>query len=49
MVIKKASGVIPLSGRGREELVDPPDLASTMVAACSMFSGKEFGPLGFSH
>jgi hypothetical protein len=33
----------------REELLDPPDLASTTAAACSMFSGKKFGPLGFSH
>jgi hypothetical protein len=32
-----------------EELLDPPDLASMMAAACSMFSRKEFGPLGFSH
>jgi hypothetical protein len=28
--------------------MDPPDLASTTVAACSIFSRKEFGPLGFS-
>jgi hypothetical protein len=31
------------------ELLDPPNLASMMAAACSMFSGKEFRPLGFSH
>jgi hypothetical protein len=28
--------------------MDPPDLASTTAVACSMFSGIEFGPLGFS-
>jgi hypothetical protein len=33
----------------REELLDPPDLASTTTMACSMFSRKKFGPLGFSH
>jgi hypothetical protein len=32
----------------REELLDPPDLASTTVAACSRFRGKLIGPLGFS-
>jgi hypothetical protein len=32
----------------REELLDPLDLASTMVVAYSMFSRKEFKPLGFS-
>jgi hypothetical protein len=32
----------------REELLDPPDLASTTAAACSMFSGKLIGSLGFS-
>jgi hypothetical protein len=32
----------------QKELLDPPDLTSTTVAACSMFSGKEFGHLGFS-
>jgi hypothetical protein len=32
----------------REELLDPPDLASTMAAACSMFRGKLIGCLGFS-
>jgi hypothetical protein len=31
----------------REELLDPPDLASTMAAACSMFQGKLIGSLGF--
>jgi hypothetical protein len=33
----------------REELLDPPDLASTTAMACSMFSGKLIGSLGFSH
>jgi hypothetical protein len=28
--------------------MDPPDLAMTMVVACSMFRGKEIRPLGFS-
>jgi hypothetical protein len=37
MVMKKASG-------GDY----PPYIASTTVAACSMFSRKEFGSLGFS-
>jgi hypothetical protein len=32
----------------REELLDPPDLATAMVAACSMFREKEIRPLGFS-
>jgi hypothetical protein len=33
----------------REELLDPPDLGTTMVvAACSMFRGKVIVPLGFS-
>jgi hypothetical protein len=32
----------------REELLDPPDLASMMAAACSMFQGKAICPLGFS-
>jgi hypothetical protein len=32
----------------REELLDPPDLASMTVVACSMFSRKLIGPLGFS-
>jgi hypothetical protein len=27
--------------------MDPPDLASTMAAACSMFQGKLIGALGF--
>jgi hypothetical protein len=31
-----------------EELLDPPDLATAMAAACSMFRGKEICPLGFS-
>jgi hypothetical protein len=29
--------------------MDPPDLTSTMAAACSIFRGKLIGPLGFSH
>jgi hypothetical protein len=32
----------------REELLDPPDLASMMAAACSRFRGKLIGGLGFS-
>jgi hypothetical protein len=39
--------VIPLSGRVPKELMDPPDLASMMVAAYSMFHGKLSGSLGF--
>jgi hypothetical protein len=49
MVMKKASGGdSPLVGCW-EELLDPPDLASTMAAACSLFSRKLIGSLGFSH
>jgi hypothetical protein len=33
----------------REELLDPPDLATATAAACSMFHEKEIRPLGFSH
>jgi hypothetical protein len=33
----------------REELLDPPDLGTTTVAACSMFCGKVFVSLGFFH
>jgi hypothetical protein len=45
-VMKKASGGdSPLR---REELLDPPDLASTTAAAYSMFLGKLIGHLGFS-
>jgi hypothetical protein len=33
----------------REELQDPPDLASMTAAACSMFRRKVIRPLGFSH
>jgi hypothetical protein len=33
----------------REEFLDPPDLATVTVAACSMFHGREICPLGFSH
>jgi hypothetical protein len=29
--------------------MDPPDLATVMAAACSMFHEKEIHPLGFSH
>jgi hypothetical protein len=29
--------------------MDPPDLASTMAAACSRFRGELIGSLGFSH
>jgi hypothetical protein len=36
--------VIPLSGRVLEELLDPPDLTSTMAAAYSRFHGKVIGP-----
>jgi hypothetical protein len=32
----------------REELLDPPDVATMMAAACSMFRGKATHPLGFS-
>jgi hypothetical protein len=34
MVVEKASGRVP------GELLDPPDLVSTTVAACSMFDEK---------
>jgi hypothetical protein len=40
--------MIPLSGRCREELLDHLDLASMMAVACSMFSRKLIGSLGFS-
>jgi hypothetical protein len=39
----------PSPAECREELLELPDLTSMMAAAYSMFSGKEFGPLGFSH
>jgi hypothetical protein len=39
----------PSPARCQEELLDPPDLASTMAVACSMFRGKLIGSLGFSH
>jgi hypothetical protein len=42
MVAEKASDRV--SG-----LLDPPDLASTMAAACSIFRGKAIRLLGFSH
>jgi hypothetical protein len=49
MVMKKASdGDSSLTGC-REELLDPPDPASTTVAAYNMFCGKLIGTLGFSH
>jgi hypothetical protein len=50
MVVKKASGrdFLLRQGAGREELLDPPDLASMKAAACSRFHGKLIGPLGFS-
>jgi hypothetical protein len=32
----------------QEELLDPPDLATTTAAACSMFRGKAICPIGFS-
>jgi hypothetical protein len=38
----------PSPVRCREELLDPPDLATTTAVACSMFRGKEIRPLGFS-
>jgi hypothetical protein len=41
--------MIPLSGRVPEELLEPPNLASMMTVAWSMFSGKLIGSLGFSH
>jgi hypothetical protein len=48
MVMKKASGGDSILRQGAgKSFLDPPDLASTMAAACIMFSGKEFGPLGF--
>jgi hypothetical protein len=40
--------VIPLSGRVPGRASGPSDLASTTAGVCTMFSGKEFGPLGFS-
>jgi hypothetical protein len=49
MVMKKASGGdSPPSAGCREELLDPPDLASMTAATCSMFRGKLIGSLGFS-
>jgi hypothetical protein len=41
--------MIPLSGRVPGELLDPLDLGTMTAAACSMFCGKVFVPLGFSH
>jgi hypothetical protein len=38
----------PSSAGYREELLDPPDLVSTTAVACSMFSRKLIGSLGFS-
>jgi hypothetical protein len=40
MVMKKASGGDSPLRQGREELLDPPDLASMTLAACSMFFWK---------
>jgi hypothetical protein len=41
MVVEKASGLgFPSPVGCREELLDPPDLATTTAAACSMFRGK---------
>jgi hypothetical protein len=49
MAMKKTFGGDSPSPAGcREELLDPPDLVSMTAAACSMFFGKEFGPLGFT-
>jgi hypothetical protein len=42
MVVEKASAGC------WEELLDPPDLATTTVATCSMFRRKAIHPLGFS-
>jgi hypothetical protein len=39
---------LPSPAGCREELLDPPDLASMMAVACSMFRGKAIRPLGFS-
>jgi hypothetical protein len=47
MVMKKASGG-DSQGAGLE-LLDPLDLTLMTATACSMYSRKEFGPLGFSH
>jgi hypothetical protein len=49
MVMKKASGDDSPLRWCREELLDPPDLGTMTVAACSMFRGKVFVSLGFSH
>jgi hypothetical protein len=38
----------PSTAGCQEELLDPPDLASTMAPAYSMFHGKLIGCLGFS-
>jgi hypothetical protein len=40
--------VIPSLAGCREELLDPPDLALMMAAACSMFRGKLVGSFMFS-
>jgi hypothetical protein len=48
MVMKKASGGDSPLRQCREELLDPPDLASTTAVAYSMFHGKLIGALGFS-
>jgi hypothetical protein len=47
--MKKASGDDSPSPAGcREEILDHSDLETTVAAACSMFRGKVFIPLGFS-
>jgi hypothetical protein len=48
MVMKKASGGDSPLQQGAGKRFWTLLIASTMVAAYSMFSGKEFGPLGFS-
>jgi hypothetical protein len=55
MVVEKASDRdsplwqgFPSPTGCREELLDPPDLASMTAAACSLFRGKVVCPLGFS-
>jgi hypothetical protein len=48
MVMKKAFGGDSPLRKGAGRASGPPDLASMMAVACSMFYEKEFGPLGFS-
>jgi hypothetical protein len=48
MVMKKASGGdSPLRQGAWKSFLDPANLASMTVAACSMFRGKLIGALGF--